>query len=380
MTGQRAYLDWNATAPMRPEAHRAMIAALDLVGNPSSVHGEGRAARRAIETAREQVAALVGAPASAVIFTSSATEANTWVLGQGWDVVFAAEVEHDSIVVPARQLAGRHVAPAVTRDGIVDLGALSAALDLAAASMPTAGKALIALQAANNETGVVQPVAGVARLAAAAGHRLLVDAVQAAGRSPLDFAALGADYLTVSGHKIGGPKGVGALVVAPDAPLAAMLVGGGQERRLRAGTENVAAIAGFGAAATAALASRTADGEHMRALRDGLEAALMSRAPEAIIMGRDAPRLPNTTCIALPGRAAEVLVAAFDLAGIAVSAGAACSSGKVGPSRVLAAMGVDPALALAAIRISLGPTTTENDIAAVIAAWTRTTAARRRAA
>jgi cysteine desulfurase len=238
----------------------------------------------------------------------------------------------------------------------------------------------VALQAANHETGVLQAIAETAAFAAGHGLAMLVDAAQAAGRMAIEFSGLGADYLVLSGHKLGGPKGTGALVLREGAPLAPLLRGGGQERRRRAGTECVAAIAGFGAAARAARNELAAAAARMARLRDRLEAGLLELTPEAAIIGRSSPRLPNTACVALPGRLAEVLVAALDLGGIAVSAGAACSSGKVSESPVLAAMGLAPAVRAGAIRVSLGPTTSEADIAAFLAAWSNLPALRRHAA
>ena len=368
MTLARTYLDWNATAPLRPAARDAMLAALDVVGNPSSVHAEGRAARRLIENAREQVAALVGASPRAVYFTSGATEANAWVHRQSWRTVFFSRLEHVSVLASLEARIGAAREVAATRSGVIDLDALAAALaDAGEAVTGSPGNALVTLQAANNETGVVQPLDAAIALAKAHGVRVACDAVQMAGRAPLDHAASGLDYMTISAHKFGGPKGVGAVIAAPDAPLAPLMIGGGQERRQRAGTENVSAVAGFGAAAEEA-ARDLGSMQRITTLRDRLEADVLAWAPDANILGRNAPRLANTTCLALPGRSAETLVAAFDLAGIAVSAGSACSSGTVAASHVLGAMGLDAAQARGAIRISLGATTTTNDIAAFLAA------------
>ena len=380
MTLARTYLDWNATAPLRPAARDAMHAALDVVGNPSSVHAEGRAARRLIENAREQVAALVGAPPRAVYFTSGATEANAWVHRQPWRTVFFSRLEHVSVLASLEARIGAAREVAATHSGVIDLDALADSLvDAGEAVTASPGNALLTLQAANNETGVVQPLDAAIALAKVHGVRVACDAVQMAGRAPLDHAASGLDYMTISAHKFGGPKGVGAVIVAPDAPLAPLMIGGGQERRQRAGTENVSAIAGFGAAAEEA-ARELGAVDRMSGLRDRLEGDVLAWAPDAMIIGRDAPRLPNTTCLALPGRSAETLVAAFDLAGIAVSAGSACSSGTVAASHVLAAMGLEPAHVRGAIRISLGVTTTTNDIAAFLAAFKDITARVARAA
>ena len=369
MSRPRTYLDWNATTPLRREARAAMVATLDITGNPSSPHAEGRRARSVIEDAREQVAALVGAKPAEVVFTSGGTEANNAVLAAGWDAILLSGIEHDSVLAPARGSGAQLIDLPVGRDGV-------ARQERFADHMTQPGRALVSLQMANNETGALQPVAEIAALAKE--HRLAVhsDAVQAAGRVPIDMAALGVDYLTLSAHKVGGPKGVGALVVRGDARLPAFITGGGQERRRRAGTENVAAIAGFGAAAEAARRD-LAEIDKVRALRDRLEAEAREITPEAVVIAGEVDRLPNTTSLGLSGASAETLVIALDLEGIAVSAGAACSSGKVGASHVLAAMGLAPDIARAAIRISLGPSSTERDIAAFLAAWEQITAARR---
>jgi cysteine desulfurase len=376
MSTPRTYLDWNAGAPLRPEARAAMLAALDVVGNPSSPHTEGRRVRAIVEDAREEVAALVGARPAEVVFTSGATEANNAVLGGGWRTVLLAGIEHDSVLAPARNLA---------RDGrtrLVDLavnaGGRIEAENVAGRACEAAGNgpALLSLQLASNETGVVQPVTAAAEAARSQGLAVHTDAVQAAGRLAVDLRALGVDYLSLSAHKIGGPKGVGALVIRDGAALPAFIAGGGQERRRRAGTENVPAIAGFGAAARAAARDVEAM-ERVQALRDRVEAEILAVTPSAVVIGAGTERLPNTTSVALPGASAETLVIALDLAGVAVSAGAACSSGKVGASHVLEAMGLEPALARAAIRVSLGWGSTEGDVAAFAEAWARATARRR---
>jgi cysteine desulfurase len=371
MIRARTYLDWNATAPLRREAQAAMLAALDVVGNPSSPHAEGRRARAIVEDAREQVAALLGARASEVVFTSGGTEANNAVLAAGWDKILLAGIEHDSVLTPARNSRARLVDLPVDHDGVVVGEKLSRAL--ASASQ---GPALLTLQLANNETGVLQPVAGVAAEAKQHGLAVHTDAVQAAGRVPIDVASLGIDYLTVSAHKLGGPQGTGALVIRGRGALSPLISGGGQERRRRAGTENVAAIAGFGAAAQAARRD-LAQMARVGGLQAWLESQVRSITPEAIIIAERAARLPNTTDLALPGASAETLVIQFDLAGIAVSAGAACASGKVGASHVLAAMGLPAELAGAAIRISLGHGSTQGDVARFLDAWTDLAAKRR---
>lgn len=354
-----AYLDWNATAPLRPEAIAAMTAALKRCGNPSSVHRFGRDARRALEAARVQVAALVGAPAASVVFTSGGTEANQLALRGVRDrTVLISAIEHDSV----RQAAPAARVIPVTGAGLVDLAALARLLE------ETAGPALVSIMLANNETGVIQPIAEAARLAHARGALLHCDAVQGAGKLSLDMSILGADLLTVSAHKLGGPPGVGALVVGPDVPLSALQTGGGQERGRRAGTENLPGIVGFGAAAEIA-AARLGDWDAVARLRDRAEAQLKGIAPAAVVYGAAAPRLPNTLAIAMPGVAAATQVMALDLAGVMVSAGAACSSGKVARSHVLDAMGVLPAAAECAIRVSLGWSTTDADIDQLVDAW-----------
>jgi cysteine desulfurase len=367
---ERIYLDWNASAPLRQEARAAALAALETTGNASSIHVEGRAARRLIEQAREKVAALVGAEPRGVVFTSGGAEANMFALVPATgetarDKLLVSAIEHPSV------LAGGRFPPAaverlpVTARGEVDLAALERRM------AAVKGRALVSLMLANNETGVVQPISQAARVVHAAGGALHVDAVQAAGRIPCDINALGADLLTLSGHKIGAPKGVGALIGRAGALnlLDPLIKGGGQERNLRAGTENVAAIAGFGAAAAAACDGLGTERARMAALRDGLEARLKAASPEVVIFGAAVERLPNTTLFAVPGMKAETAVIAFDLEGIAVSSGAACSSGKVQPSHVLSAMGVPAQLARAAVRVSLGPSTTESEIERFIEAW-----------
>lgn len=360
----RAYLDYNATAPLRPEARAAMIDALDVVGNPSSVHAEGRHARAIVETARESVARLVGAKPSEIVFTSGASEANAWVMAQPWATILTSGIEHDSVLAPARAAKANLVMLSAGRDGVVCVEEIAEHV----LKRALVGSAVVALQMANNETGVIQPVAEAAEFARAHGIAMHTDAVQAAGRIAVDFAALGLDTMAISAHKLGGPKGVGALVIRDHLDLVPLLRGGGQERRRRAGTENIAAIAGFGAAAEAAqaeLKSITA----VQKLRDSLEAHIRSTSPQALIVGEASPRLANTISVALPGKLAETLVIRLDLAGIAVSAGSACSSGKVGASHVLEAMGLGPEIATSAIRISLGPATTKDEIAAFVEAW-----------
>jgi cysteine desulfurase len=362
---ERAYLDWNATAPLRTEAREALSAALELVGNPSSVHGEGRAARALIERARGEVAALAGADARNLVFTSGGTEANALALSPKLaERLFVSAIEHPSVLAGGRFADATKIP--VDADGIVDLAALDAAL----ANGP---RALVSIMLANNESGVIQPIAAAAAIVHRHGGLLHVDAVQAAGRMPLDIAALGADMLTLSAHKLGGAKGMGALITRNDIHPDPLIRGGGQERGTRAGTENVVATAAFAAAATATRGNLSAEAARMAAQRAKLEAGITAAAPHAVIFGSAVERLPNTTLVAIPGGKAETLVIAFDLDGVAVSSGAACSSGKVAPSHVLAAMGVEPALARGAIRVSLGATTTDAEIERFLIVWKRLT-------
>ncbi|MGQ0664856.1 MAG: cysteine desulfurase family protein [Pseudomonadota bacterium] len=353
------YLDYNATAPVRPAVIEAVSAALADTGNASSVHRFGRLARRAMEEAREDVAALVGARPPQVVFTSGGTEANNLALSGVKRRQLVSAIEHDSVLWAAPEAA---VLP-VDRDGVVDLAALEA--ELGRRKDP----ALVAVMLANNETGVIQPIADICRIAHSHGALVHCDAVQAAGKIAVDFAALGVDTLAISAHKFGGPPGVGALVVADHVALKPLVKGGGQERGRRAGTENLAAIRGLGVAARLA-AGESGHMGRLAALRDAMEARLMAAAPDSLVFAAAAPRLPNTTCIAMPGVAAETQVMALDLAGIAVSAGSACSSGKVRPSHVLRAMGFEAGLAGAAIRVSLGWRTQAPEIDRLIEAWT----------
>ena len=360
-TGRETYLDWNATAPLRPEAAAAVSEALASWGNPSSVHRRGRVARRIIERAREEIAGLLGGvDPRGVVFVSGGTEANNLaLLGTDRERVLVSAVEHDSV----RQVLPTAETIPVDRDGVVARDALDRLL--AADPRP----ALVSVMFANNETGVIQPVGEIASLARRYGALFHCDAVQAAGRLALDTGAIGADLISLSAHKLGGPPAVGALVVTGDLDLASLLRGGGQERGRRAGTENVPGIAGFAAAAKAAV-EEIAAYDRVRVLRASLEAEIAVAAPEAVIYGTGVMRLPNTSAIAMPGVAAETQVIALDLDGVMVSAGAACSSGKVGPSHVLAAMGVDAALAASTIRVSLGGSSSETDIAHFLHAWT----------
>jgi cysteine desulfurase len=364
LPSRRTYLDYNATAPLRSIAKTAMIAALDAVGNPSSVHSEGRKARGIVEGARESVARLVGAKPSEIVFTSGASEANAWVLAQPWQAILLAGIEHDSVLAPARASLAEVIHISTGSDGVARVEEIASRV--LKGTLPA--RTLIALQMANNETGALQPVAEAAAFARAHGLMIHTDAVQAAGRIEINFATLGVDTLSLSAHKLGGPKGIGALVIRDHLDLVPMMRGGGQERRRRAGTENLAAIAGFGAAAEAALADFKAVARITK-LRDLLEAAACEIAPETIVIARTAPRLANTAALALPGKQAETLVIRLDLSGIAVSAGSACSSGKVGRSHVLDAMGLGDGISGSAIRVSLGPDTTRADVDAFLSAW-----------
>jgi cysteine desulfurase len=359
MARTETYLDWNATAPLRPEAAAAMAASLARCGNPSSVHRWGRAARQTVEHGRCAVAALLDVPPEGVVFVSGGTEANHLaLLGSGRQRILISAVEHDSV----RRAAPEAEQIPVDRDGVIMLGALD---DLLAGDPRPA---LVSVMLANNETGVVQPVRAIAALAGAHGALFHCDAVQAAGKIPLDFDTIGADLATLSAHKLGGPPGIGALILRDGLELAPLLRGGGQERGRRAGTENLPGIAGFAAAAAAAAAEISVY-DRVRMLRDTLERRVAELAPEAVVLGAAAPRLPNTAAIAMPGVPAETQVIALDLDGVMVSAGAACSSGKVGPSHVLEAMGVGPELAASTIRVSLGWSTSETDVHHFLQAW-----------
>lgn len=366
MSIERVYLDHNASAPLLDAARDAMLAALAVQGNASSVHGEGRRLRGMVEQARRDVAALVGADPAHVVFTSGATEAAATLLTPNWRMgraplffsrLYVGATEHPCVLCGGRFAQGAVERIGVDRDGLLDLDALAAAL---AGHDRDAGMPLVAVQAANNETGVMQPVERIAQVTAAHGGVLVVDAVQAVGRVEMDMTRCGADFVFLSSHKMGGPKGTGAIVGRSDLIMPEALVrGGGHERGHRAGTENVAAIAGFGAAATLAPEAVTA-APRIAAMRDGFEAAVRERAPDAVFHGANAERLPNTSFFSLPGIKAETAQIGFDLAGIALSAGSACSSGKVGPSHVLAAMGAGTD---GALRVSIGKDTTQGHLA-----------------
>lgn len=366
----RVYLDWNATTPLRAEARSAMLAAWDLIGNPSSVHAEGREARRLVEDARATLAATVGALPRNVVFASAGTEANALALSPGLrgasgapvERLLVSAVEHASVLAGGRFPMDKISQIRAARSGVVDLEYLKALLG-------DGPPALVSIMAANNETGALQPIAEAAAIVHQAGGLLHVDAIQALGKIPFDIKAMGADLATFSAHKIGGPKGVGALVVAEGiAGIEPVLRGGGQELNRRAGTENVAGIAGFGAAVKAALQALPDDVERVANLRDRLENGLRAIAG-ATIFSDTTKRLPNTVLFTAPGLKAETAVIGFDLEGVAVSSGSACSSGKVQPSHVLSAMGFDPEMAQGAVRLSLGWSTQAEDINRALEAW-----------
>jgi len=382
MAAERIYLDWNATAPLMGAAREVMLEALAMPGNPSSVHAEGRAARAVIEKARREVAGLVGAEPAHVTFTASATEAANQVLSPIYRMgkspvaigrLYISAIEHPAVRAGGRFAANNVTEVPVTRSGILDFAALAALL---AAHDLADGLPLVAVMLVNNETGIIQPIQAISAIVKKHGGLLVVDAVQAAGRIPLSTAELGADFLILSAHKLGGPKGVGALVSRGETLMPEPLVrGGGQEKGHRAGTENLAAIAGFGAAAREMASELVERNAQLTALRDRAEQAMLSAAPDTVIYGRGEARVGNTSFFHLPGLKAETGQIAFDLEGVALSAGAACSSGKVGASHVLTAMGEDAAIG--ALRLSIGPATTQSDIDRFVAAFAKIAARRK---
>ena len=378
--GHRIYADYNATAPLRPEAKAAMAAALDLTGNPSSVHAEGRRTRALVEGAREAVAAAIGACRDDIAFTSGGTEAVQAPLRgalavQGETTLFhASGIEHDAVAavvsdffMPSQghALATSLDAWLVGADGRVDLDQLQAVVNAEASS---GLKPLVSLMLVNNETGVIQPVAEAAEIVHAAGGLIHCDAIQALGKVEVTIIDLDVDYLSLSAHKIGGPQGVGAFYVKPGAPFRAMQTGGGQEFGRRAGTENVAGIAGLGAAVDAALAGLS-QYEGLRTARDGMEAMLKQAVPALQVHGGASPRVAGVSCFGVEGLPSETQVMGLDLAGFAVSAGSACSSGKVKPSRVLTAMGLNDTAARSAIRASFGWGSKPEEFEALGRAW-----------
>lgn len=368
MGADRVYLDWNAGAPLRAEVAARLVEAMGRAGNASSVHAEGRAARALVEAARRQVAVLVGGDPRFVTFTSGGTEAAVTVLTPQWtfggkplafDRLLVSAVEHPCVARGGRFPAERVETIPVDGDGLVDLAALDARLAEIAAS---GQRALVSVMFANNETGAIQPVADVSRIAHGHGALVHTDVVQAVGRIPVSIADLGVDVLTLSAHKIGGPQGAGAIVRATDLfAFQPLLIGGGQESHGRAGTENVWAIHGFGLAAEAA-GHDLKDVDAVRARRDRIEAFVRSAAPAAMLFASGVTRVPNTVAFAVPGLSAETALIALDLSGVSVSSGSACSSGKVGASPVLTAMGVAPDFLKGALRVSLGPTTSDDDV------------------
>ena len=365
------YLDYNATAPVKPAVIDVMTAALLEGGNPSSVHAPGRAARMAVEEARIKLANLLGAVAENIIFTSGGTEAANQAIctAVGIKRVLISAVEHDCVLAAANasRLSVQEIP--VNIDGLVDLEALEAMLAKGKGEENGAGRALVSVMLANNETGVIQPIAEVAEIAHAHGALVHTDATQTPGKIAVDFTALGVDLMSMSAHKIGGPQGIGALIHRPGLEVRPFIAGGGQERGRRSGTENVAGIVALGAAAKLAPGDlEKAAG--IAALRDRMEAAILQASPDSVIFGAQAPRLPNTSYFTMPGVPGETQVIAMDLAGYAISSGSACASGKVKRSRVLVGMGASDSDAINAIRVSLGPTTTDEDVDGFLQAWT----------
>lgn len=373
-TAERTYLDWNATAPLLPTVRDALVSAFDLSGNPSSVHKEGRGVRAAVEAARRDVAALVGGQASHVVFTSGATEAANLVLSPRFKMgrapltvshLYVSAIEHPAIREGGRFDKSAMTEVPVTAQGMLDIEALGRLLSQ---HDRASGLPMVALMLVNNETGIVQPVKEAAQLVHAAGGLLVVDAVQAVGRIAVDIDALDADFLIVSSHKIGGPKGAGALISRGEVMMPLPLIhGGGQEKGHRSGTENTLSIIGFGVAAKEAAVMQETESARLATLRARLEDGMRANAPDVIIHGADVTRVGNTTFFTLPGLKSETGQIAFDIEGIALSAGSACSSGKVGESHVLTAMGQDPKLG--ALRISIGHATTEDDIEKAVEAF-----------
>ncbi len=365
------YLDYNATAPVKPAVIDVMTAALLEGGNPSSVHAPGRAARMAVEEARIKLANLLGAAAENIIFTSGGTEAANQAIctAVGVKRVLISAIEHDCVLAAANasRLSVQEIP--VNIDGLVDLEALEAMLAKGEDEENGAGRALVSVMLANNETGVIQPIAEVAEIAHAHGALVHTDATQTPGKIAVDFTALGVDLMSMSAHKIGGPQGIGALIHRPGLEVRPFIAGGGQERGRRSGTENVAGIVALGAAAELA-AGDLEKAAGIAALRDRMEAAILQASPDSVIFGTRAPRLPNTSYFTMPGVPGETQVIAMDLAGYAISSGSACASGKVKRSRVLVGMGASDSDAINAIRVSLGPTTTDEDVDGFLQAWT----------
>lgn len=362
MRREPVYLDHNASSPLLPEARIALLETLDLVGNPSSVHAHGRALRSVIETARGQVAELAGAERDQIVLTGSATEAITQAIvggvsAFGLDAVVVSAGEHAAVLKAAEASGARVLSVALDSDGRIDLDGLAAALR-------ESGRALVAVHWVNAETGVVQPVEQIARLVGPTAHYLFIDAAQALGKLDLDFAASAADLMAVGGHKIGAPAGIGALLMKRHTDPVRLIPGGGQESGRRGGTESAALIAAFGAAATAFPIRYRSAG--VPGLAGRLEAGVIELCPDAVVFGAAAERAGNTVDFAVPGLTSAVAMMGLDLLGISVSSGSACSSGKVGPSHVLAAMGVPAGLAECAIRVSFGWSSTAADVEAFL--------------
>ncbi|MFC3050959.1 cysteine desulfurase family protein [Kordiimonas pumila] len=357
------YLDYNATSPIRTSVIEKVASTMAVVGNPSSVHAAGRGARAEVEEARSKIAALVGARPRDIVFTASGTEANnTVIMGSGAASLVVSSIEHDSTLAAVRKSGLPVHMIKTSKTGVVDLISLEQNLKIALRP------ALVSVMLANNETGVLQPISEIAEIVQKYGARLHTDAIQGAGKVPIDQTSLGADYITLSGHKIGGPQGVAAIVLKPTAPLMPLVVGGGQELGRRSGTENVAGIAGFGVAAIDALVG-LADMMRLQQLRDTLERKIIAISGESSVAALSSERLPNTSCLLMPGVKGETQVMHFDLASICVSSGSACSSGKVKVSHVLSAMGYDDTTATSSIRVSLGYQTSNDDIVAFANAW-----------
>ena len=356
------YLDHNATTLMREEVKAAVVKAMELVGNPSAQHKHGRAASKIVELARDKVALAMGICRDDLHFTASGTEADNTAVFSAWTAgcrkMLFSSADHPATYRAAEQWGCPHEFIPVSRNGVTDLVWLEKRLK---AWDEKDGRVFVSCVAANSETGVIQPIDQIAALVKRHDGLLLVDAVQALGKIPMTFIA---DYLSVSAHKVGGPKGVGALFMAPDAPAQSLLCGGGQERRKRAGTVNTTGIAGFGASVDA-----MGDLSHTAVLRDRLELELKAREPELVILGAGAERLPNTSLFGIPGVSSQTLLMALDLEGVSVSTGTACSSGKVGLSRTVEAMGFGETLSKGVIRVSFGWDSTDADVDAFLSAW-----------
>jgi len=359
------YIDHNATTPPLPEVIAAVCDAMGLVGaNPSSIHANGRAARKLIDEAREHVAALVGAEPEEVVFTSGGSESNNMaILGAGRRRILVSPTEHAAVLKTVLTRSADSDLIPVDRNGLVDLAALEAQLS------QDPEPALVCVMAANNETGVLQPMAEISEIAHRHGALVHCDAVQAVGKVPVDIRAWNVDYLALSGHKIGGPQGIGALVRRGEAPLDSLITGGGQERGLRAGTENVAFISGLGVAARVAAETLDEKSARLRGYRDALEAGIKALSPASTIFCEEVPRVPNTSNFTLPGVRSDKQLMALDQAGVSVSAGSACSAGKVDPSHVLDSMEVDPEISTTALRVSFGWSSEAADVERFLDAW-----------